>query len=90
MPVIALGPAHVTLGFPSGPGGKESACNVGDLGWEDPLQRGTATHSYSGLENSIGCMVYGVAKSQVRLSDSLKRFYFPLISPLKTRYSHAQ
>ena len=32
MPVIALGPAHVTLGFPSGPGGKESACNAGDLG----------------------------------------------------------
>ena len=29
--------------------GKESACNVGDwvrsLGWEDPLEKGKATHS---------------------------------------------
>ena len=25
--------------------GKESACNVGDLGWEDPLEKGRATHS---------------------------------------------
>ena len=24
--------------------GKESACNVGDLGWEDPLEKGKATH----------------------------------------------
>ena len=32
-----------------GSAGKESACNVGDLGlvpgWEDPLERGKATHS---------------------------------------------
>ena len=37
------------MGFPSGSGGKESACNVGDLGrslgWEDPLEEGMATHS---------------------------------------------
>ena len=26
-------------GFPGGSDGKESACNVGDLGWEDPLQK---------------------------------------------------
>ena len=25
--------------------GKESTCNVGDLGWEDPLEKGMATHS---------------------------------------------
>ena len=25
--------------------GKESACNVGDLGWEDPLETGMAIHS---------------------------------------------
>ena len=24
---------------------KESACNEGDLGWEDPLENGMATHS---------------------------------------------
>ena len=36
-------------GFPCGSGGKESICNVGDLGsvpgLEDLLEKGTATHS---------------------------------------------
>ena len=32
-------------GFPCGSAGKESACNAGDLGWEDPLDKGKATHS---------------------------------------------
>ena len=35
----------VFLGFPCGSAGKESACNEGDLGWEDPLEKGKATHS---------------------------------------------
>ena len=64
----------VTRGFPGGPAGKESACNAGDLcsnpgvgrspgeGQGYPLQ-------YSGLENSTDCTVYGVTKSQTRLSD---------------------
>ena len=34
---------------PGGSDGKESACNAGDLGlipgWEDPLEKGKATHS---------------------------------------------
>ena len=29
----------------SGSDGKESACNARDLGWEDPLEKETATHS---------------------------------------------
>ena len=33
------------LGFPGGSDGKESACNAGDLGWEDPLEEDMATHS---------------------------------------------
>ena len=37
------------MGFPGGSDGKESAFNVGDLdlipGWEDPLEKGQATHS---------------------------------------------
>ena len=37
------------MGFPGGSAGKESACNAGDLGlipgWEDPLEKGKATHS---------------------------------------------
>ena len=36
-------------------------------GQEDPLEKGKATHS--GLENSMDCTVYGVAKSRPRLSD---------------------
>ena len=30
--------------FPGGSAGKESACNVGHLGWEDPQEKGMATH----------------------------------------------
>ena len=37
------------MGFPGGSDGKESACNVGDLGlipgWEDSLEEAMATHS---------------------------------------------
>ena len=37
---------------------------VRSLGWEDPLEKGKATHSlqYSGLENSMDYTVYGVTK----------------------------
>ena len=43
---------------------------VRSLGWEDLLEKGKATHSsILGLENSMGCIVHGVAKSQTRLSD---------------------
>ena len=35
----------VFLGFPGCSDGKESMCIAGDLGWEDPLEEGTATHS---------------------------------------------
>ena len=40
--------SHVSLGFLCGSAGKKSACNVGDpdlLPWEDPLEKGKATHS---------------------------------------------
>ena len=37
------------MGFPAGLDGKESAQNAGDLGsipgWEDPQEKGKATHS---------------------------------------------
>ena len=36
------------MGFPGGSDGKESACNMGDLGlylgWEDLLEKGKTTH----------------------------------------------
>jgi len=31
--------------LPGGSDGKEAACNAGDLGWEDPLEKAMATHS---------------------------------------------
>ena len=67
-------PTPVFLGFPCDSAGKESACNVGDLGsipgLEGPLEKGKATClQCSGLENSMDCIVHGVAKSQTRLSD---------------------
>ena len=33
------------MGFPSGSDSKESACNAGDLGWEDTVEKWMATHS---------------------------------------------
>ena len=37
------------------------------LGWEDPLEKGKATHS--SIQSSMNCIVYGVAKSQTQLSN---------------------
>ena len=47
---------------------------VWSLGWEDPLERGKYSLQYSGLENSMDCIVHGVAKSRTWLSHS--HFYF--------------
>ena len=49
--------------------GKESACNVGDLGSIPGLGRSPGEGKgsplqYFGLENSMDCIVHGVAKSQ--------------------------
>ena len=43
---------------------------VQSLGWEDPLEKGKGYPlQYSGLENSMDCIVHGVAKRQTRLRD---------------------
>ena len=45
---------------------------VQSLVWEDPLEKGEGKGyplHYSGLENSLDCIVYGVAKSWTRLSN---------------------
>ena len=40
------------------------------LGWEDTPEKGKAYPlQYSGLENSVDCIVHGLPKSQTRLSD---------------------
>ena len=69
----------VFLGFPCGSTGKQSMREtwVRSLGWEDPLEKGKATQ-YSGLENSMGCIVQGVTKSQTRLGDFYFHFHLPL------------
>ena len=61
-------------GFPGGSVGNESACNVGDLGSVPRLGRSPGEGKgyppqYSGLENSIDCIVHGVTKSRARQSD---------------------
>ena len=62
------------MGFPDGSVGKESACNAGDpnsipgLG-RSPREGKGYSLQYSGLENSMDCIVHGVAKSQTRLSN---------------------
>ena len=59
--------------------GKESACNAEEtlvrfLGWEDPLEKGKATHS-SILAWRIPRTVHGVAKSRTRLRLSLSLWH---------------
>ena len=66
-------PLH-SLGFPCGSAGKESACNAGDLGLIPELGRSPGEEKgyplqYSGLENSMDCIVHGVPKSRTQLSD---------------------
>ena len=63
-------PTLVFLGFPCGSAGKESACNEGDLGLIPGLGRYPGEGEgyplqYPGLENSMDCIVHGVAKSWI-------------------------
>ena len=58
-----------SLGPPCGPAGKESVCNAGDLGSIPGLGRSPGEGKgyplqYSSLENSMDCIVHGIAKSQ--------------------------
>ena len=62
------------MDFPCGSAGKESACNGVDLGSTPGLGRFPGEGKgyplqYSGLENSMDCIVHGVTKSRTRLSD---------------------
>ena len=61
-------PTPVFLGFPGGSVGKESACNVGDLGSIPGLGRSPGegkgySLQFSGLENYMDCVVHLVTKS---------------------------
>ena len=72
------------MGFQCGLAGKESACNEGDLGLVPGLGRSPGEGKgyplqYSGLENSIDCIVHGVAESDTTEPLSLS-VTFGLIS----------
>ena len=62
------------MGFSGDSAGKESACNAKDLSSIPGLGRSPGEGKgyplqYSGLENSMNCIVHGVAKDQTQLSD---------------------
>ena len=62
------------MGFPGGSAGKESAYNGGDLGSIPELGRSPGEgkgcpFQYYGLENSLDCVVHGVAKSWTQLGN---------------------
>ena len=62
------------VSFPGGSAGKESTCNAGDLGLIPGLERSPGEGKgsplqYSGLENSMDCIVHRVAKRRTQLSD---------------------
>ena len=73
----------VKLGFPGGSDGKEFTCNGGNLGSIPGLGRSPGEWNgyplqYSGLENSMDCIVHGITKSWIQLND----FHFtPTLGP---------
>ena len=75
--------------FPGGSAGKESACHVGDLGSIPRLGRSPGEGKdyplqFSGLENSMDCIVH--ANSKIQLSD----FHFVLdnsVNPCISEFS---
>ena len=80
------------MGFPCDSAGKESICNAGDQGSIPGLGRSPGEEKgyplqCSGLENSIDCIVHGVAKSQTRLSDF--HFHFHVKNGIKSKHCYA-
>ena len=73
-PVYCLLILQLAMGFSDSSVGKESACSAGDPGSIPGLGRSPGEGKgyplqYSGLENSMDCIVHGDTKSQTRLSD---------------------
>ena len=66
---IQINMYYIAICFPCGSAGKESACNVGDLGSVTGLGRSPGEGKgyplqYSGLENFMDPIVHGVAESR--------------------------
>ena len=69
------------MGFPCGSAGKESICNAGDLGLIPGLGRSPGEGKgyplqYSGLENSMGCIVYTLSLYTMSLFNYRAHIYF--------------
>ena len=76
-----------TVGFPGGSDSIESAHDAGDPGLIPGLGRSPGEGNgyalqYSGLENSMDCVVHRVPKSWTRLSDFHFHFHGALIFEL--------
>ena len=74
MALVPLIPPPEPMDFSDRSVGKESVCNVGDLGLIPRLGRSPGEEKgyplqYSGLENSMECIVHGVAESRKQLND---------------------
>ena len=72
--VVHLSELVTCMHFPGGSDGKASFYSVGDLGsipgsGRSPGEGNDYLLQYSGLENSMDCIVHGVVKSRTRLSD---------------------
>ena len=70
--------------LPGGSAGKESACNVGDVGsiprsGRSPGEGNGYPFQYSGLETSTDCVVHRVTKSWTWLSNSHCSVVYPLV-----------
>ena len=74
--------SNYVRGFPDSSVGKESTCNAGDPSSILGLGRSTGGGicyplQYSVMENSMDCIVHGVPKSWIRLSN----FHFSSLAP---------
>ena len=72
--IINSSGAQLSLGFLGGSAVKESSCNAEDLVpipglWRSPGEGKDCPLQYSGLENSMDCIVEGVTESRTWLSD---------------------
>ena len=62
---------------------------VRSLGWEDPLEKGKATHPVFWLEKSMDWIVHGVSKSQTQLSNFHFTVFSKGVSKKLRKHTHA-
>ena len=76
------------MGFPGDTDSKESACNAGDLGWEDSLKKGMAIQlQYSCLENPMDRGTWETTVHWVAASDMTERVTLSLLTLIALLYT---